>query len=174
MSSRPHPRDAVVLSRISQTCLWRVPGTQPSTHPDSLTCRNILSLINAFDFPDQSISRDDYAAVLAHLNVTQPERVAGLGLESCHLEDFLDKVAGGLATGQWGHAGPKPAADGWLGEQVSWVGIPGMGPERGSQGQAVAKVRQLPAGPAVTRGPGAAGWDRQTGGRSPGQGLRGA
>lgn len=55
-------------------------------------CRNILSLTNEFDFPDQSISRDEYAAVLTHLNATQPERLAGLHLESCRLQDFLDKV----------------------------------------------------------------------------------
>ncbi|KAM8813173.1 inactive sodium-dependent neutral amino acid transporter B(0)AT3 isoform 2-T2 [Rhynchonycteris naso] len=57
--------------------------------------RNILSLTNEFDFPDQSISRDDYVAVLTHLNDTQPERVARLHLESCHLQDFLDKSASG-------------------------------------------------------------------------------
>ncbi|XP_066099404.1 inactive sodium-dependent neutral amino acid transporter B(0)AT3 isoform X2 [Saccopteryx bilineata] len=57
--------------------------------------RNILSLTNEFDFPDQSISRDDYVAVLTHLNATQPEKVARLHLESCRLQDFLDKSASG-------------------------------------------------------------------------------
>uniref|UniRef100_A0A8C7C4M8 Solute carrier family 6 member 18 n=1 Tax=Neovison vison TaxID=452646 RepID=A0A8C7C4M8_NEOVI len=56
---------------------------------------NLLRLLNAFDLPDQSISRDDYAAVLAHLNATQPESVARLPLEVCQLEDFLDKSASG-------------------------------------------------------------------------------
>uniref|UniRef100_A0A8C5KKH7 Transporter n=1 Tax=Jaculus jaculus TaxID=51337 RepID=A0A8C5KKH7_JACJA len=58
-------------------------------------CRNILSLINEFDFPEQSIPRDDYPTVLLHLNATQPERVARLPLKACHLEDFLDKSASG-------------------------------------------------------------------------------
>uniref|UniRef100_A0A2K5E111 Transporter n=1 Tax=Aotus nancymaae TaxID=37293 RepID=A0A2K5E111_AOTNA len=57
--------------------------------------RNILSLINEFDFPEQSISRDDYPAVLVHLTATQPRRVARLPLKACHLEDFLDKTASG-------------------------------------------------------------------------------
>ncbi|KAM9679789.1 inactive sodium-dependent neutral amino acid transporter B(0)AT3 isoform 4-T4 [Dama dama] len=57
--------------------------------------RNILRLINAFDLPEQSISRDDYAAALARLNASQPARVAGLPLEACRLEDFLDKSASG-------------------------------------------------------------------------------
>lgn len=61
-------------------------------------CRNILRLINEFDFPEHSISRDDYATVLTHLNSTQPERVAGLYLETCHLQDFLDKVLRDLAS----------------------------------------------------------------------------
>lgn len=56
------------------------------------SCRNILSLINEFDFPELSISRDEYPAVLMHLNVTHPERLAQLPLKTCHLEDFLDKV----------------------------------------------------------------------------------
>ncbi|XP_060985352.1 inactive sodium-dependent neutral amino acid transporter B(0)AT3 isoform X3 [Dama dama] len=57
--------------------------------------RNILRLINAFDLPEQSISRDDYAAALARLNASQPARVAGLPLKACRLEDFLDKSASG-------------------------------------------------------------------------------
>lgn len=65
-------------------------------------CRNILSLINAFDLPEQSVSRDDYTAVLTHLNATQPERVAGLHLEACRLQDFLDKVLGAWPRRGWG------------------------------------------------------------------------
>ncbi|XP_038962509.1 sodium-dependent neutral amino acid transporter B(0)AT3 isoform X5 [Rattus norvegicus] len=57
--------------------------------------RNILSLINEFDFPELSISRDEYPSVLMYLNATQPERVARLPLKTCHLEDFLDKSASG-------------------------------------------------------------------------------
>ncbi|XP_041488167.1 inactive sodium-dependent neutral amino acid transporter B(0)AT3 isoform X3 [Microtus oregoni] len=61
---------------------------------------NILSLINEFDFPELSISRDEYPAVLMHLNATHAERLAQLPLKTCHLEDFLDKVPTG--TGQEG------------------------------------------------------------------------
>ncbi|XP_023481654.1 inactive sodium-dependent neutral amino acid transporter B(0)AT3 [Equus caballus] len=95
-------KDAVTIALVnSMTSLYAaiivfsVLGFKAANDHGRCLDRNILSLINAFDFPDQSISRDDYAAVLAHLNVTQPERVAGLGLESCHLEDFLDKSASG-------------------------------------------------------------------------------
>ncbi|XP_046526919.1 inactive sodium-dependent neutral amino acid transporter B(0)AT3 isoform X2 [Equus quagga] len=95
-------KDAVTIALVnSMTSLYAaiivfsVLGFKAANDHGRCLDRNILHLINAFDFPDQSISRDDYAAVLAHLNVTQPERVAGLGLESCRLEDFLDKSASG-------------------------------------------------------------------------------
>ncbi|XP_035295055.1 inactive sodium-dependent neutral amino acid transporter B(0)AT3 isoform X3 [Cricetulus griseus] len=53
--------------------------------------RNILSLTNEFDFPELSISRDEYPEVLMYLNATQADRLAQLPLKTCHLEDFLDK-----------------------------------------------------------------------------------
>lgn len=56
------------------------------------SCRNILSLTNEFDFPELSISRDEYPEVLMYLNATQADRLAQLPLKTCHLEDFLDKV----------------------------------------------------------------------------------
>lgn len=71
------------------------PAPPGSAHPPPRPRRNILRLINAFDLPEQSISRDDYAAALARLNVSQPARVAGLPPEACRLEDFPDKVRGG-------------------------------------------------------------------------------
>ncbi|ELK08171.1 Sodium-dependent neutral amino acid transporter B(0)AT3 [Pteropus alecto] len=56
---------------------------------------NILRLINEFELPDQSVSRDNYTAVLVRLNATRPARVAGLRLQVCRLQDFLDKSASG-------------------------------------------------------------------------------
>ncbi|KAG8512348.1 Sodium-dependent neutral amino acid transporter B(0)AT3, partial [Galemys pyrenaicus] len=56
---------------------------------------NIRVVLDAFDFPDRSISRVDYAAALAHLNTTWPDRVAALPLQTCRLRDFLDKSASG-------------------------------------------------------------------------------
>ncbi|OBS69820.1 hypothetical protein A6R68_01640, partial [Neotoma lepida] len=67
----------------------------PSSPASFCSCRNILILINEFDFPELSISRDEYPAVLMYLNATQAERLAQLPLKTCHLEDFLDKSASG-------------------------------------------------------------------------------
>ncbi|XP_006762521.1 PREDICTED: sodium-dependent neutral amino acid transporter B(0)AT3 isoform X2 [Myotis davidii] len=95
-------KDAVTIALInSMTSLYAsiavfsVLGFKAANDYGRCLDRNILSLTNEFDFPDQSISRDEYAAVLTHLNATQPERLAGLHLESCRLQDFLDKSASG-------------------------------------------------------------------------------
>lgn len=53
-------------------------------------------LLNAFELPDQSVTREAYPDLLMHLNATQPEHVARLPLEVCRLQDFLDKVLGPL------------------------------------------------------------------------------
>ncbi|XP_006872446.1 PREDICTED: sodium-dependent neutral amino acid transporter B(0)AT3 [Chrysochloris asiatica] len=95
-------KDAVTIALVnSMTSLYAsiavfsVVGFKATNDYGHCLDRNILSLVNAFDLPDQSISRDDYAAVLSHLNATQPTRVAQLLLGSCRLEDFLDKSASG-------------------------------------------------------------------------------
>uniref|UniRef100_A0A8D1QUX3 Transporter n=1 Tax=Sus scrofa TaxID=9823 RepID=A0A8D1QUX3_PIG len=95
-------RDAVTIALVnSMTSLYAsiavfsVLGFKAANDHGRCLDGNILLLLNAFDLPDQSVSRDDYAAVLSHLNATQPERVARLPLQVCHLEDFLDKSASG-------------------------------------------------------------------------------
>ncbi|XP_032325364.1 inactive sodium-dependent neutral amino acid transporter B(0)AT3 isoform X2 [Camelus ferus] len=95
-------RDAVAIALVnSMTSLYAsiavfsVLGFKAVNDHGRCLDGNILRLINAFDLPDQSISRDDYTAVLARLNVSRPEWVAGLHLDACRLEDFLEKSAAG-------------------------------------------------------------------------------
>uniref|UniRef100_A0A8C3VF18 Transporter n=1 Tax=Catagonus wagneri TaxID=51154 RepID=A0A8C3VF18_9CETA len=95
-------RDAVTIALVNSVTslyaaivVFSILGFKAAKDHGRCLDGNILLLINAFDLPDQSVSRDDYTAVLAHLNATQPERVAGLHLQACHLEDFLDKSASG-------------------------------------------------------------------------------
>ncbi|VCX40574.1 unnamed protein product [Gulo gulo] len=111
-------KDAVTIALVnSMTSLYAsiavfsVLGFKAANDHGRCLDRNLLRLLNAFDLPDQSISRDDYAAVLAHLNATQPESVAKLPLEVCRLEDFLDKVP----------AGPGSVPEGG---KPSWPGLP--------------------------------------------------
>lgn len=85
------PGDGVTFPASGRWCPSAHATAPPPAH------RNILRLINEFELPDQSVSRDNYTAVLTRLNATQPTRVAGLPLQVCRLQDFLDKVRGGLA-----------------------------------------------------------------------------
>ncbi|KAM6224388.1 inactive sodium-dependent neutral amino acid transporter B(0)AT3 [Rhynchocyon petersi] len=95
-------KDAVIIALVnSMTSLYAsiaifsVIGFKATNDYGHCVDRNILSLINTFDLPDQSVSRDEYPTVLMHLTTTQPARVAQLHLQSCSLEDFLDKSASG-------------------------------------------------------------------------------
>ncbi|XP_036993203.2 inactive sodium-dependent neutral amino acid transporter B(0)AT3 isoform X1 [Artibeus jamaicensis] len=95
-------KDAVIVALINSmtslyasTVVFSVLGFKAASDYGRCLDRNILSLTNEFDFPDQSISRENYAAILTHLNATQTETVVGLHLESCCLQDFLDKSASG-------------------------------------------------------------------------------
>ncbi|XP_048193288.1 sodium-dependent neutral amino acid transporter B(0)AT3-like [Perognathus longimembris pacificus] len=95
-------KDAVVISLVNSLTslyasitIFSIMGFKATNDYRRCLDSNILSLINEFDFPEQSISRDDYVTALKHLNATCPERVARLSLKACHLEDFLDKSASG-------------------------------------------------------------------------------
>ncbi|XP_058148631.1 inactive sodium-dependent neutral amino acid transporter B(0)AT3 [Dasypus novemcinctus] len=95
-------KDAVTVALVnSMTSLYAsiaifsVLGFKATNDYGQCLDRNIVCLTNAFELPDQSLSRDDYAAALAHLNATQPHRVAALPLASCRLQDFLDKGVSG-------------------------------------------------------------------------------
>ncbi|KFO38489.1 inactive sodium-dependent neutral amino acid transporter B(0)AT3 [Fukomys damarensis] len=95
-------RDAVTIALVnSATSLYAsitvfsIMGFKATSDHGQCLDRNILSLINEFSLPEQSISRNSYQAALLHLNATQPGRVARLPLQACSLEDFLDQGASG-------------------------------------------------------------------------------
>lgn len=70
-------------------------------------------LLNAFELPDQSVTREAYPDLLMHLNATQPEHVARLPLEVCRLQDFLDKVLGPLTGRGWSPSCPQSLGGVW-------------------------------------------------------------
>ncbi|XP_015345925.1 inactive sodium-dependent neutral amino acid transporter B(0)AT3 isoform X1 [Marmota marmota marmota] len=95
-------KDAVTIALVNSLTslyasitIFSVMGFKATNDYRQCLDSNILSLINEFDFPEQSIPRDDYPAVLMRLNTTQPDRVARLPLKACCLKDFLDKSASG-------------------------------------------------------------------------------
>lgn len=54
------------------------------------TCRNILSLTNNLEIPDQNITLGNYDEWIENLNITHPEEIAKL--QPCDLETFLNEV----------------------------------------------------------------------------------
>ncbi|NXP73610.1 S6A18 protein, partial [Ramphastos sulfuratus] len=57
--------------------------------------RNINSIINEFDLPEESIMRENYTVWISFLNSSYPEKIAGLKLKSCDLQEFLDQSVSG-------------------------------------------------------------------------------
>lgn len=53
---------------------------------------NILSLMNAFNYPENSITESNYDEILTHLNQTDPEIIQGLQLQTCDIQFFLSQV----------------------------------------------------------------------------------
>ncbi|XP_021487084.1 inactive sodium-dependent neutral amino acid transporter B(0)AT3 isoform X2 [Meriones unguiculatus] len=123
-------KDAVTIALVnSMTSLYAsitifsIMGFKASNDYGRCLDRNILSLINEFDFPELSISRDEYPAVLMYLNATQAERVARLSLKTCHLQDFLDKPTWKQSFGDHvpGEGWARLTSKGWEASMVPGV-----------------------------------------------------
>ncbi|XP_060047093.1 inactive sodium-dependent neutral amino acid transporter B(0)AT3 isoform X2 [Erinaceus europaeus] len=116
-------KDAVTIALVNSltslyaaVAVFSVLGFKATTDQENCLDRNIILMVNAFELPDQSIPREDYALVLNHLNVTWPERVAQLPLETCLLRDFLHKGASGTGLAFIAFAEAllhMPGAPGW-------------------------------------------------------------
>lgn len=129
--SDPPRGDSVTFPASGRWCPQAL--AQPPLSPGP-ALRNIVLLINEFELPDKSVSRDDYTALLTRLNATHPARVAGLPLEVCRLQDFLDKVLGRLASqrGNGPGRGRRWAAAHGLLSPVHQGSRPGRAGPRGS------------------------------------------
>lgn len=53
---------------------------------------NIMSLINGFNLPEDSITPSTFDSALQHLNSSDPEAVLALDLKSCDLQKLLSEV----------------------------------------------------------------------------------
>jgi len=54
---------------------------------------NILTLLNAFDLPEDNITSSNYEAAFNHLNSTYPDTVLGLDIKTCDIQTLLSQVA---------------------------------------------------------------------------------
>ncbi|XP_068003853.1 sodium-dependent neutral amino acid transporter B(0)AT3-like isoform X2 [Melanerpes formicivorus] len=95
-------KDAVTVAIVnSMTSLYAsipvfsVLGFKATTGYWDCLDRNINGIINMFDLPEESIVRQNYTAWISFLNSSHPEKIAGLKLKSCDLQEFLDQSVSG-------------------------------------------------------------------------------
>lgn len=48
--------------------------------------------MNTFNYPENSITENNYDEILTHLNQTNPEIIQGLQLQTCDIQVFLSQV----------------------------------------------------------------------------------
>ncbi|XP_019364754.1 PREDICTED: sodium-dependent neutral amino acid transporter B(0)AT3-like isoform X2 [Gavialis gangeticus] len=84
-----------ITSLYASIPIFSVLGFKATTSYWDCLDRNILSIINAFDLPEQSILRDNYTTWFEYLNSEYPDKIASLKLKRCNLQEFLDQSASG-------------------------------------------------------------------------------
>ncbi|XP_060916434.1 sodium-dependent neutral amino acid transporter B(0)AT1-like [Labrus mixtus] len=91
-------QDAVILTAItgftsifSAVVTYTVIGFRATENYDSCISDNILTLLNAFDLPEDSITTSNYEAAFHHLNSSNPDTVLGLGIKPCDMQKLLSE-----------------------------------------------------------------------------------
>ncbi|KAM9340287.1 sodium-dependent neutral amino acid transporter B(0)AT1-like [Symphorus nematophorus] len=91
-------QDALILSVITgltsvyaATVTYSIIGFRATEKFDSCISDNILTLLNAFDLPEDSITSSNYEAALIHLNSSYPNIVPGLGIKPCDMQKLLSE-----------------------------------------------------------------------------------
>lgn len=51
-----------------------------------------MTLLNAFDLPEDSTTADNYETALQHLNSSSHDTVLGLNIEKCEIQKLLSEV----------------------------------------------------------------------------------
>ncbi|KAM6974781.1 sodium-dependent neutral amino acid transporter B(0)AT1 isoform 2-T2 [Tautogolabrus adspersus] len=90
--------DAVLISIIngctsvySATVIYSIIGFRATEKYDDCVGNNILELLNAFNYPENSITESNYNNVFNHLNTTNPAIIAGLPIKECDMDTFLSQ-----------------------------------------------------------------------------------
>ncbi|XP_006272964.1 sodium-dependent neutral amino acid transporter B(0)AT3 [Alligator mississippiensis] len=84
-----------ITSLYASIPIFSVLGFKATTSYWDCLDRNIISIINAFDLPEQSILKDNYSTWFESLNSEYPDKIASLKLKTCNLQEFLDQSASG-------------------------------------------------------------------------------
>uniref|UniRef100_A0A8C9XB47 Transporter n=1 Tax=Sander lucioperca TaxID=283035 RepID=A0A8C9XB47_SANLU len=91
-------QDAVILSAITgltsiyaATVTYTIIGFGATEKYDSCISDNIMTLLNAFELPEDSISTSNYDAAFNHLNSSSPDMILGLDIKICDLQTLLSE-----------------------------------------------------------------------------------
>ncbi|XP_074543410.1 sodium-dependent neutral amino acid transporter B(0)AT1-like [Halichoeres trimaculatus] len=90
--------DAVILTAVTgftsiyaAIVTYTIIGFRATENYDNCISENIMTLLNAFDLPEDSITPSNYEAAFTHLNSSSPDIVLGLNIQTCNLQRFLSE-----------------------------------------------------------------------------------
>ncbi|XP_070778227.1 sodium-dependent neutral amino acid transporter B(0)AT1-like [Enoplosus armatus] len=91
-------QDAVILSAVTgftsvyaAAVTYSIIGFRATEKYDNCMNENIMTLLNAFDLPEDSITESNFEAAFNHLNSSSPDVVLGLGIKTCDMQTLLSE-----------------------------------------------------------------------------------
>nr|XP_057902873.1 sodium-dependent neutral amino acid transporter B(0)AT1-like [Doryrhamphus excisus] len=91
-------QDAVILSLVTgltsvyaAAVTYSIIGFRATEKYDTCVHENIMSLINGFNLPEDSITPSNYDLAFKHLNSSDPDAILGLEIKTCEMQKFLSE-----------------------------------------------------------------------------------
>ncbi|XP_023137428.2 sodium-dependent neutral amino acid transporter B(0)AT1-like [Amphiprion ocellaris] len=91
-------QDAVILSIITgltsiyaATVTYTIIGFRATQKYENCISENIMTLLNAFNLPEDSITTSNYDTALNHLNSSSPDIILGLDFKTCDMQKLLSE-----------------------------------------------------------------------------------
>ncbi|XP_008285848.1 sodium-dependent neutral amino acid transporter B(0)AT1-like [Stegastes partitus] len=91
-------QDAVILSAITgltsiyaATVTYTIIGFRATEKYENCISENIITLVNSFNLPEDSITTDNYYDAFDHLNSSSPDIILGLDIKTCDMQKLLSE-----------------------------------------------------------------------------------
>ncbi|XP_065804293.1 sodium-dependent neutral amino acid transporter B(0)AT1-like isoform X1 [Labrus bergylta] len=91
-------KDAMILTGVTgftsvyaATVTYTIVGFRATERYDNCISNNILTLLNAFDLPEDSITTSNYEAAFTYYNSSNPDTVLGLDIKPCDMQKLLSE-----------------------------------------------------------------------------------
>uniref|UniRef100_A0A3B4XC95 Transporter n=1 Tax=Seriola lalandi dorsalis TaxID=1841481 RepID=A0A3B4XC95_SERLL len=91
-------QDAVILSAVTgltsiyaATVTYTIIGFRATEKYDNCINGNIMTLLNAFELPEDNITTSNYEEVFNHFNSSYPDTVLGLDIKTCDMHKLLSE-----------------------------------------------------------------------------------